>query len=332
MTLPSTDIVRIQDPARALCYALPPDATTAPDWVELLPAGPDIVGRDGRRWTMRDPDAVVAASRIGRDLVFDWEHGSIQLSTAGVRNPAAGWIKELAVRDGALWGRVDWTAAGRSDVETKAYRYLSPVFDFSKSTGEIVRFVSAGLVHEPNLRLPALNREEDTMTLALLCQELGLSATGTMDDVLAAVRKQRQDLTTATNRAENPDITRFIPRADYDAAVIRATNAEKKVAETEAASLKAEVDTLIAGALKEGKITPATEAYYRAACRDRSGVDAFKAFLSTAPAVVAPGSAGTEAKPPAPTGLTDEERAVCRQMGFTEEEWLKANGRAKGGA
>lgn len=331
MTLP-TDIVRIKNPARALCFALPPDATTAPDWVELIPAGPEIVGRDGRRWTMRDPDAVVAASRVGRDHVFDWEHGSIQLSTAGVRNPAAGWIKELAVRAGALWGRVDWTAAGRSDVETKAYRYLSPVFDFSTSTGEIVRFVSAGLVHEPNLSLPALNREEDTMTLALLCQELGLPATGTMDDVLAAVRTQKSDLATAKNRAENPDITRFIPRADYDAAVTRATNAEKKVADIEAAALKTEVDGLIADALKAGKITPATEAYYRAACRDRTGIDAFKAFIAAAPAVVPPGTTGTDAKPPAPNGLTDDERAVCRQMGFTEEDWAKASGKKKGGA
>ena len=33
-----------------------------PEWVELLPAGPEIAGRDGRKWKLEDAAAVAAAS------------------------------------------------------------------------------------------------------------------------------------------------------------------------------------------------------------------------------------------------------------------------------
>lgn len=310
---------------RALCFELPAAAGEVPEWVMLLPGGGDVVGLDGRRWINGNPGRVVDAFRTrGLDLVVDWEHASETRSLAGERSPAAGWVKDMEIRDGAVWGRIAWTDQGRADVVSGAYRYISPSFDFTRSTGEIVRLTSVGLVHAPNLpALPALNRE-DEMDLSSLCQELGLPAGAAMDAVLAAVRRQKADLATATNRADTPDIARFVPRADYDAAVGRAANAEAKLADIQAAGLKAEIDGLIDTAKKEGKITPATEGFYRAQCRDQAGLDALRGFLKAAPRVIDPGPVKDGVPPAAPEGhLTEEDRAVCRQMGFTEEEFLK---------
>lgn len=134
-------------------------AGTVPEWVMLLPRGPEIIGRDGRRWMLPNPAALVNEFQSrGTDLVVDWEHGSESQSLAGIRNPAAGWVKELQIREGAVWGRVQWTGEGRADVENGGYRYLSPSFDYSRSDNVIRRLVSVGLVHQPNLNIPALNR------------------------------------------------------------------------------------------------------------------------------------------------------------------------------
>ena len=310
---------------RALCFELPAAGGPAPEWITLLPAGPEIAGLDGRRWTNPDPARVVDAFRArGVDLVVDWEHGSETRSLAGERSPAAGWVQELELRDGAVWGRVVWTDRGRADVESGAYRYLSPSFDFSRATNEIVRLTSVGLVHAPNLpALPALNREEP-MELKALCRALGLPETATMDEVLAAVHRQKTDLATAANRAETPDIARFVPRADYDAALARAANAEKRLAETETERLKAEIEGLIDQGRQAGQISPATEGFYRAQCRDRTGVDQLRAFLKAAPKVLDPAPSVTaNVRPPAAAGaLSEEDRAVCRQMGFTEAAFL----------
>ncbi|MFO0521677.1 MAG: phage protease, partial [bacterium] len=87
-----------------------------PDWVQLTPPGPAIVGRDGRAWTLSDPAAVAAAFDPAKEPQIDLEHSSQIAAPLGMPAPAVGWIKELNVRDGALWGRVEWTAEGEATV------------------------------------------------------------------------------------------------------------------------------------------------------------------------------------------------------------------------
>ena len=85
--------------ASALCRELLWDSGDKPEWIQLLPLGPAVEGRDGRAWTMSDADAVVAASEL--PLVLDWEHATEIKAPKGDEAPAAGWITELRVhRDG----------------------------------------------------------------------------------------------------------------------------------------------------------------------------------------------------------------------------------------
>ena len=82
--------------------------------------------------TRRDPQTIVdrynETPELRRALSIDWEHKTHR-NWESSRNPAAGWIEELEVRDTAVWGRIEWTPEGRDDVKLKRYRYISPVVD-----------------------------------------------------------------------------------------------------------------------------------------------------------------------------------------------------------
>ena len=72
------------------------------------------------------------------ELVVDWEHLSSEPSDKG---KAAGWVKDLVKEDGCLFASVEWTDEAAAQIRTKAYRYISPEFDFNyrdKDTGKRV--------------------------------------------------------------------------------------------------------------------------------------------------------------------------------------------------
>ncbi len=322
----------------ALCTDLSRAADAgAPGEVELIPAGPDITGRDGRRWLFDDAagtSVIQAFAARNAALPIDWEHASQHRAPNGEAAPAAAWIERIEVRDGALWGTVNWTERGRNQVAAREYRYLSPVFDFEPATGRIVRLVSAGLTNLPNLHLQALNAEGDTMNrsallAAALAAVLGLKPEATDDEIATGLNAMKKKLDDETVRALNaersastPSLERFVPRVDHDAVIARATNAEKALKDRDAADFTAQVKTEIGAALKAGKITPASVEYYTATCSDREGLERFKAFVAGA-AVIAPD--GEAEKKPAATGtaLNAEERAVCQATGISHEEFAK---------
>ena len=276
--------------ARARNLAL--DGQT-PDWIELLPAGPAIQGQDGRSWTLPDPQTVVTAfAQRHSALVIDWEHASEHRAPHGLDAPAAGWIDELQVRAGAVWGRVTWTEKAAAQITAREYRYLSPVFTYRKADARIERLLSVGLTNQPNLPLTALNREESPMPLPVaVCTALTLAQDADEAAALAAIAALKSDLATARNRAAAPELDKFVPRADYDAALARASNAETQLAALETAQRQARIDALITRALAETKISPATADYYRAMCQTQGGIDQFEAFLTKAPPLISPTTA-----------------------------------------
>lgn len=152
--------------ARALLLAsieLASEEDGAPEWVQLTPAGPEIAARDGRRFRLTRPERIVEAFRaLGRDIQIDIEHASQVRATRGLSNPAVGWVTDMEIREGAVWGRVDWTEKGRGWVTGRAYRFLSPAF--LHEAGEMTEILSVGLTNEPAFRMAELARagEEET--------------------------------------------------------------------------------------------------------------------------------------------------------------------------
>lgn len=317
-------------PRTALNFELP---ANAPQRVELIPAGPNVVGRDGRQWVF-DTDAqdqiLSAFAQRGLPLPIDINHSSETAAPNGGESPAAAWIERLEVVDGALWGVVDWTPRGREAVTNREYRYLSPVFEYQGETKRITRLISAGLVNNPNLKLQALNREESSMSrstalVAAIAGALMLATDVTDDQVATAINNLKADRDTlkATN-AQAPALDRFVPRADYDAVSLRASNAEQKLKDRDTAAHTAAVDGEISAALKAGKITPATESYHRASCADQAGLERFRAFVSAAPVIGADTDLGGKKPAGTETALNAEERAVLAATGVSEADFLAA--------
>ncbi|MFW5838257.1 MAG: phage protease, partial [Desulfovibrionaceae bacterium] len=184
-----------------------------PSWVGLIPRGPKVAGRDGRWWICGDAEVAAICSRFAADgvpLPIDWEHATEVAAPTGREAPAAGWVTQLEVREGALWGQVDWTPRARQQIAGREYRFLSPVFSFTKTDRRIQALHSAGLTNAPNLRLTALNRralnqEEDAMKKAL-CRKLGLPETATEQEIEQAVAGLQESMEKAKNQAMPPGL------------------------------------------------------------------------------------------------------------------------------
>lgn len=301
----------------------------APEWVELIPAGPVVAGRDGRQWLFDElAQQLVQARFLERaiELPIDWEHATQLRAPKGEEAPAAAWIKQLEVRAGALWGQVDWTPQGEAQVVNREYRFLSPVFDFEPDTGRIVCLVSAGLTNKPNFLLTALNHENPTpeasMPLSVaLAAALGLTVDDSEDKAIAAIAQLKTTAQARNN--EQPSLDRFVPRADFDSVLQRATNAEQALAEHKKTERKKVVDAEIEAALKAGKITPATADYHRAACQEEGGLERFKAFVAAAPVVGDPSGLGERKPENTATALNAEEQQVAKLLGMSEADFLK---------
>lgn len=300
----------------------------APDWIELIPAGPTIVGRDGRTWLfdeLAQQLVLVAFTDRGIDMVIDWEHASEIAAPAGEPAPAAGWINQLEIRAGALWGHVDWTPRAGAQVEAKEYRFVSPVFDYDDTDRRVLRMVSAGLTNKPNLVLTALNHEQqETQKVAIplaIAALLGLEANATDDQAVAAVTQLKATATARNN--EQPSLDKFVPRPDFDQAVSRATNAEQALATLKADDHKKAVEIEIEAALKAGKITPATADYHRALCSEQADLDRFREYVKAAPVIGDPSGLGEHKPDGTSTALNAEEKKVARLMGISESEFIK---------
>jgi len=303
----------------------------APEWIELIPAGRDVVGFDGRSWIMEDADGVVTAfNSRGRPVPLDWEHATQIRASRGEEAPAAGWIERLANRSGAIWGKMSWTDKGRESVASRAYRFVSPAFDFDPASRVIKALVHAGLTNQPNLRLAALNRtdpEEDTppMTTKPITDALGLVDGASADQCVTAINALKVDRQTALNRAEKPDPEKYVPKGDYDLALNKLgtfEDAEKTRAEAE---IVAAVDAVIA--VGDPACPPANRDDYLAMCRQEGGLERFKKLFKPQVdrALNRTETAGkTVPGTTASTRLTGDERIACNQLGMTEEAYLEA--------
>lgn len=290
----------------------------APDWVHLLPMG-QIKARDGRRFVLDDPEAIVAVFETGGlDLPVDYEHAS-EKPEAKLSGPvpAAGWIKQLQVRADGLWGRVEWTARAREMIGNREYRYLSPAILFNKEDRRVVKLKGAGLVHSPALHLTALASQEDEMAdtpsfMARLAELLKLDEGASEDDVLQALEAMLSKGAEMAAQAV-PDPEKYVP---IDA--VRDMMRDRKASATAASRDRAEAK--VQKALADGHIIPAMKTWALDLCMANEA--SFDSFVSdSAPAAYAhlhrpthtsgvpPGTGTVPARSP-------EATAICDQLGL----------------
>lgn len=316
----------------SLCFAQDGDRTKPPQWVPLLPA-PDarheIVGRDGRRWTLKDPAVVLAHfAAYGADLPLDLEHSTHLLAPKGEPAPAQAWIQEMQVReDGSTWGRVAWTPAGLASWQSGGWKYTSPGI-LHDDAREIYGLASAGLVTRPALHLPALARNGGrkstpptkethmtTVALATLVAAAGLASSATEADIVSALAAGRQA------QADLKDPAKFVPAADLAAAQTRATTAETELGEIRKAGVEAAAVALVDEAIGAGKLAPASREHWLSIARENG--ESFKAAVAAMPVTLQPtktekklGGEGGDANA---HGLTTDQVALCSQLGLSQE-------------
>lgn len=197
-------IARLLSSASVASLAVPIDETTLSaegGWLRLVPAG-RFSARDGRgpfdagdRVAMEEIVARTRSYHGAMDILVDYDHQSVFGAKDGVggRAPAAGWVKELQVRDDGIYGRVEWTAAATGAIAAREYRYLSPVIPHHKQSGKIFFLHNVAVTNSPALDLEPLaasalfalsNKGTD---MENILKALGLAEGSGEDAVLAAI-------------------------------------------------------------------------------------------------------------------------------------------------
>ena len=322
----------------------------------------NIEGSETSVWRL---DAVLAAALIerfeatGLDLVIDYEHQTLKAEDNGQPAPAAGWITKLEYTPGAgLFAVVRWTPQAKAALESQQYLYISPVFAFDAKSGAVTLLAHAALTNTPGLQsLPPLTalaaqhlvkptpKETETMNIKVLLAALGIAETATQDEAVSAIAALKAQ-TPPTPAAAGGEL-----QAALSAKTIEVTTLQAKLAALQAnqfdpvrhipmeehkktadalAALSAQVEgaeqqTLLQAALSDGRILPASEAYWV-----KQPVVALKEYLKDAQPIAAlagqqtAGKASNSASGAAGATLTETELAVCKQLGLTSEQFLSS--------
>ncbi len=344
-------------------------SSVPPEWVMLIPAG-EFSGRDGRGpFRLANAERVIAATEalgLTAGVPIDYDHATDFAAPKGRPAPAAGWIRELEERAGALWGRVDWTPHGAKAITSREYRYLSPVFQYAPD-GAVTRLLRAGLTNNPNLYLTAISARAagavtphpersnamDTL-LQQLCEMLGLDDDASPEEVLAAVRALSDgarddddedddedgegddtsdgdcaddgDGDAADAMRAGADPARYVAVAQFQRVL-----GELNQMRAERASERAE--RAVDDAIKAGKLIPAQRQWALSYCQ--ADFKGFAAFAARQPAAFGAGfdsAAATFTPAPARAAaatLTATETAICAQLGLSPADYLgrKRSGR-----
>jgi phage I-like protein len=248
-----------------------------PEWVHVLPRG-ELVARDGRRFQI-DPEVLVARFQAdGVDIAVDLDHALALRAPKGEAAPAQAWLRVLEARADGVWGQVDWLEGGKSVLAARTHRYLSPTFHHDEN-GRATWLHSVALVAAPAMAgTPALasalataqlTTETETRPMKGIATALGLTEDASEQACLAALGTMKAGA--------------------VDKAVHEQTLASLSAATTELAGLKrkardAEVETLLAGALKDRKILPAQKDHFAALCTTDEGLAGVRALLAASAA------------------------------------------------
>jgi phage I-like protein len=225
-----------------------PELGSVPEWVHILPAGPEVPTYDGRGpYRYADGAAIIAASLSRKPrLVVDENHSTEIEARQGRSSPARGYVTAMESRVDGIWAQVDWNPSGRALLSDRAYWGLSPVIEHD-AQGRIALVRSIALTNEPNLRgLAALNQENSMNDMERLAEAMGLEAGATVDqmiDAIKAMKTAKTDTATAAMQSAIGEIgvALGVQQGADLAAIVAAANAAKTAGRSEVAALQSEL-------------------------------------------------------------------------------------------
>lgn len=316
--------------------------TGADGAIQLFPAGKFTAPRGAMMgtgpWFM---DAATAATLISRvqqrinDIAVDYEHQTLAAAQNGHPAPAAGWLKpeNLEWREGqGLYVKSpEWTETAAAYLAKGEYKYLSPVFSYHKQTGQVLDLLHVGLTNNPAIdgmedvllaAAKSLSQQPEEPVMEKLLKMLGLSAEASEDEAVAALTAIQANAEDLEKDLKAKDEAIAAAKANGDATAMEAiTGLQTQVAALTQQIQGTEMDTLIAAAKADGKLIPAQEKWAR-----ELGVDALKGYLDIAQPIAALRTQQSTTQQRDAEGkaiLTDEQIAVCTQMGIPQEDFIK---------
>lgn len=279
----------------------------------------------------------------GIDIVVDYNHASFDNSSPEDRR-AAGWIKFntfIATANG-VEADIEWTPAAKELLENREYRYLSPVFetDLKKATNGksfIKMLVNVALTNNPNIAgMPALTNAKtgETKMDPKILAALGLDPEATLENALTKIN----ELATLAKADSEKEVMLNSLFADLGATDV--TDASRKITllqkppahsdddykllnERLAGLENADLTTLLANAIEEGKIAASQKAWAEGLITTNPSM--LREVIANAIVVIPAGDPKASATPPAggPVTLTAEETALVKNMiSVTEEDLL----------
>lgn len=272
----------------------------------LIPEG-IFHGVDGRphdapHWSLtteRGKQIVAALNLRAIDMVMDYEHATLKAQESGDPAPASGWLKPIGFQYiegvGICSNQFEWTEKAKNYIQSKEYKYISPVLFYNK-VGDVLGLHSVALTNTPNLdtlpeaRLAAaaqdflsqnnhLYNEDSIMNefVKLMLKKLGLAETATEQDVLAAANSSFNKMDVALGTALATTEQTLDQAIDKAVEVKTAANAQAiqnvapdptkfvpmavyteavgKANDAGAAALTKEIDDLIIAACSDGRLT-----------------------------------------------------------------------------
>ncbi|MHB8772968.1 MAG: phage protease [Syntrophales bacterium] len=329
-------------------------ATGAPAEFQVLPAGRiNIEGDEPAHLDEAGAREIIAAfERRGNDMVIDYEH---QTMTDG-QAPAAGWvrIRNLVWRGKeGLWATaVEWTKRAKEYLDSREYRYFSPVIGVD-AKGRVVRLLNIALTNSPKINNlePIVakfhagdhRKEEDMDLIQKLRTLLGMAADAAEAKIEEAVTvlvnkakaletqvaslvacKEILEALGAKADAGKDEVVRIVASLKAPADVAKALALEVAELKTKIAGM--EQQDLVTLALKEGKTSPdELDKWGRKLALDAP--EQFKTIVLSRPVgSVIPVTEIVVAKDAA-TGAVpgDVQAQVNRMMGVSDETFKKYN-------
>lgn len=275
----------------------------------------------------------------GADVPIDYDHLMIDAFAPMGGGKAAGWLT-LEVRGGELWATgVKWTPAGAEALRNAEYRYISPAFEIDEES-RITRLINVALTNLPATHgldpLVAANQkaaasaEKETRTMKAILIALGLAENATEADVVVAIGRLKD--AAAQNDVKLAQVIKVTGAKDADEAVgkvaglrdeaakVIALNA--RVVELESGLRRKEVEEKVSEKVLAGFLAPANREF--AITLGMESPKSFDAYLATLTSQVINLDGGKD-KPAAGQSnvvLTSEQRAIAKNLGFSDEEYV----------
>lgn len=339
--------------------------------LQVTPAG-SFTPSDGREmdsppWNIdaASAQAVIqrfAAATASQPLVLDYEHQTLNKAANGQPAPAAGWFRELRWIDGkGLYAVAELTQRAQDYIANGEYLYFSPVFEYSKATGQVLALHMGALTNAPAIHgmeplsllaaataafiVPSQEPPVNELLKAILAA-FGLPATTTEAQAVAALTALGP-LNVLQGRAVAACTALNLPADATPEAVTAACTSLRtasagapdpakyvpiavvdelrtNIAALTARQQQGDIDDAVTVALADGRLLPAMEAWARDL--GKTNMAALTSYLAAAQPIAALQGTQTGGKPPAGPAKGDQqlsasELAVCAAMGMTPEQY-----------